>query len=274
MFTVAMSLLTYAACMIMQAFYAFGTAGMARLLGLSVTQITVGLGRPHIRWDWAGTSICICPLPLAAFVNLRDPNADDRAPSEGEEPSLPPGKHLVVALTGPMIHIVLGLALLGVPVMAGDVQWGVRADLPSQPTPCAVPGLVIIDDTATWDGQGRLLRDTAGEFVRRLVTFDSLEDWGALAGIAATAVGMADFGLGSWGIAVGTFFLVVGLWNLTPLPPFNGFHIVHGLWQIVFGAPLTFNLRLKLTYVGFLLLLAVFVRQVYVDYQWIRLAWQ
>jgi len=271
LFTIAIAILTYATCFATQALFAFGSAAVARLLGISVSQITIGFGPALLKRNVVGVLIRIGPIPLSASISMNDPNADASA---AEESNLPPGKLLVLSMIGPSLHVIIGLALLSLCVALNDKQWAVHAGQDASASPCAVPGLVITEEPATWSGQMQLLRDTAGDFFWKLATFESLDGWGALCGVLATAVGMAEFGLPSWAVAMGVMFLVVGVVNFMPLPPMNGFHVVHGIWQLVFGRPITLKVRVNLVFVGFLVYLAILVRLVLIDYHWISSAWQ
>lgn len=271
LFTIAIGILTYATCLTMQVLFAFGSAAGARLLGIAVSQINVGIGPALLQRKWAGVSIRVAAIPISASISMNDPHAD--APA-AEESNLPPGELLVLSMIGPLLHVIVGLALLSLCVALNDKQWVVHAGQDASASPCAVPGLVITEEPATWSGQMQLLRDTAGDFFWRVATFDSMDGWGALIGILATAVAMAEFGLPSWGVAMGVLFLVVGVVNFMPLPPMNGFHVVHGAWQLVFGRPITFKLRVNLVFVGFVVYLAILVRFVLIDYHWISSAWQ
>jgi membrane-associated protease RseP (regulator of RpoE activity) len=267
-----MFVLTFLAFVAVQAIHALATAGLARVVGLPVVAIQIGLGPHLLRWRWGGADFCISPIPLGAAVSFE--NSIAIAPeTDIDQPTLPPAKMLLLSLVGSTFVLACGLLLLAAPIWLGENQWVVREGEAPSVSPCAMPELVVSETKATWDGQFRLISDTAGAFFVRLVTYQDLDGWGAIVGFLATAVSMAHHSLASWLSAIGILFITFGLAQLLPAPPWNGFQFLQAIYGLATGKLFPFKVRLALTYVGVIFAFLVSLRMLAADVRWLYSLW-
>jgi regulator of sigma E protease len=107
------SLATLFALGVLVALHELGHLVAARLLGIDVEQVLLGMGPPLFSWRWGRTRWAVGPVPLGASVRLSGAN-----PHQGGPPpprgflSQPPWRRALVLAAGPIANYLVALALL------------------------------------------------------------------------------------------------------------------------------------------------------------------
>jgi membrane-associated protease RseP (regulator of RpoE activity) len=153
----------------------------ARLVGLVVKKVTIGVGPTFWIWKHNGVEWRFRLLPLAGETNVRQLDEKDESSTEKDAP---PGSYqgatlfgrILLAASGPLAYLVLGTLLLGLAVVLSTPQLLAEpAERPEQP-----PSLAHATERSTWQGQLQLLPETVGRYLARLVTFRAMDGWGGL----------------------------------------------------------------------------------------------
>jgi membrane-associated protease RseP (regulator of RpoE activity) len=197
MLAFAFTLLTYGMIQGITALYVLGQAWLGGRAGIVVEKIGVGLGPTLIRTRIGDWPLLIKALPLGGYTKFkgeREDWMDEPDPIAG----LPfcdasAATKIGIVLIGPFQQLAAGLLLLALPVWVGAGALMATAADDSMVRPCGVPGLAIRDQPATWATQNAMMRDTIVEFIRRLMTFESLEGWGAWFFVTTGLVGVLSF---------------------------------------------------------------------------------
>jgi regulator of sigma E protease len=107
------SLATLFALGVLVALHELGHLLAAKLLGIDVEQVHLGMGPPLFSWKWGRTRWAVGPLPLGASVRLSGAN-----PHQGGPPpprgflSQPPWRRALVLAAGPLANYLVALGLL------------------------------------------------------------------------------------------------------------------------------------------------------------------
>jgi membrane-associated protease RseP (regulator of RpoE activity) len=246
------------------------TATLARRSGIDVEEVSVGVG-PSL-WIWRrGEEVWrLKLLPLGGYTHLRNEEDFEQPQESNESPartyyaaSLP--ARVLMQLIGPGTSLLVGSLLLGLAVLLNSPQLVATAERPGQ-----APGLTHAQEPSSLWGQWCLAADTSGVFFTRLLTFQSLEDWGGLVAFLITAGRTGERSLVDWVTMLGLTGVTLGIWNLMPIPPMNGFHALHLMAAASVGRRrLPDWLYVPLTCAGLLLLLVLSVRACWLDACWL-----
>jgi membrane-associated protease RseP (regulator of RpoE activity) len=269
------------------AVYVITQALVGQAMGTRTREISVGFGPRLAEWTLGkGVVFRIGLFPWGGYTRfLGTLNADDEDYDEmssdvwepiGEEGlstkpfrELSPWRKMLVVCSGPISAIVLGLCFMSPAVLSESRQLTVVPAQQSEVFPCAVGGLRWIDSPTTWEGQFQLFHETAGEFCWRLVTFESLEDWGGYFGFFVTCGSLGELSVDAWITSLGIILLFNGLANLLPIPCLNGCHLLFFLYEALIGKPLGLKIRTVATWFGLIFLLILMGRVCYVDFCWL-----
>lgn len=97
------------------AIHEFGHFIFALLLGLRVERFSIGFGPAIVKWHWGKVEYRISWIPLGGYVSIPDIDPEGTKAIEGEAAAkkerIPPWKEIVVAFAGPMMNIVLAVAI-------------------------------------------------------------------------------------------------------------------------------------------------------------------
>lgn len=247
--------------------YVAAMAAVGRRFGLVLRDASVGVG-PTVWGRRPGSVWKFKPLPLGGYARfLPDHEDGDHAidaavPPPGSMAAAPAWVRLLVVLAGPASNILIGLLLLAGPVFAGAPQLAVVGDAPGE-------WLGHTDEPSSAAGQLRLAADTGGEYARRLVTFESLAGWGGWMAFANTAGRAAAGSLADGATLFGLLAACLGLINLLPVPPLNGFHAVRAGLAAVTGREWFARSIGTLSIPGVLVTLAVNLRVMLLDVRWV-----
>lgn len=268
----------------------FVHAWMALRLGVGVQSVSLGWGPTLYRCQGQGYQFRLALFPFYSetlFATLDRP-VDESLPSESEAPvdqtmlseSETPvtfipyerasaGARLKILASGLSVNVILGLLLIMAPIQfRAPALVAVPAE-ESQFDPCAVPGLAVTAEPTTWASQLGLLRDTAAEFMIRLVTFQSLEQWGGYFGFVVTAGVIGAHSGWAWFSAVGVVLLMLGLLDWLPINVGGGWHFICALYQYLFGQELAESIRMAITTLLFVATLVLLIRMYWIDLRWL-----
>jgi len=249
--------------------YVLAQAWVGSRGGIRVLAIQVGFGPVLFRCKIRGCEVRVSSCPWGGYTQFQGMQPDDLVGGSGNFLHASPWTRMAVCAVGPVTNLFAGLLFLGIPVWRGADQMVVSSPNESGVRPCAVGGLAFLRQPSTWSSQSRLTRDTAGEFMRRIVLFESLDGWGGPVGFLTTSGAIAKVSLAGWLTAQGVLALAMGLWNLLPIPPLNGSQLFFTALGAIFGIRLPERVVLNLTYAGLFLVLAVFFRILYIDVVWV-----
>jgi regulator of sigma E protease len=130
-------------------------------------------------------------------------------------------------------------------------------------------GLVLSDEAASWSGHLQFVKRTSAKYCIRALTFQSLEDWGGLAGFFVTAGSVATVSFFGWVIMITVLALTNGVCNLLPIPNSNGGHLVFLAFEVLAKRRVSLRLQEILFSVGLLYTLVVFLRVAWADVVWL-----
>ena len=120
----------------------FGHFAAAKYFGVRVEQFAIGFGKRLLGFRRGDTEYRINILPLGGYVKMSGENPmDDRTGDPGEFLSHPRWQRFVIAVAGPVMNIMLAIALLTVVYM-------VRYEYPAVLDEPAVVGWVNADTPA------------------------------------------------------------------------------------------------------------------------------
>jgi membrane-associated protease RseP (regulator of RpoE activity) len=258
-------------CQAVVAAYQFAQAAVGTAFGIRLREVSVGVGPTLFRRTFGAWRFRLGALPLGGYTTFKgqdDADASGWETAAGRFQDAAALGQMLTVLSGPLVPLILGLVLLGLPVWASAPQLAVTLPDGSIVRPCAVGGLTLRDEPSTAEGQWRLFRETFIEFALRTVTFRSLEGWGGYVGFFVTCGTAGAVSTWAWLTSLGVVFMGLGLVNLLPIPTLNGFLLVIALCR-AFGRPLPDGPRLQLTYLGLLVVLVVCVRVWWIDLRWL-----
>lgn len=257
----------------------------ARAAGIQVEELSVGFGPLLVQRQVGSWMLSYRWFPWGAFAKFANEEEDDEKPVQvyhletGETVTRSLSFHeasiaarIAVVLSAPLVHILVGLLLLAIPVL---VEAPALQRVPAEESavhPWAMGGLALQPQATTWDSQYRLFCDTALEFAYLLVTFQSLQGWGAQFGFFITCGPLGTLSVWALLTSLGIVALANGLGNLLPIPTYNGFNFLLLILEAFTGSKL-FG-RGPVTAAHFLGLFAglvYLVRFVWIDIRWL---WQ
>lgn len=272
LFIVGAVLVVHAATLVYVLLQAWVGAGA----GIQVKELDVGFGPALLRSKIADVPLVIRLIPGGGFTKFKEPEdrENDRETSHengsnGYFKDASPIVRMVIVVVGPLSQILLGLLMLGAPVLAGTSQLRVVPREESAVRPSAVGGLALANTPSTWPGQLHLFQETLLEFSIRLVTFQSLEGWGGYVGMFITSGLVGELSAWAWLTCMGAVVLLFGLWNLAPIPVFNGFHFLTFVYEALVGRPLPLGFLASAHYLGLLTFFILFIRSVWIDVRWL-----
>lgn len=180
-----------------------------------------------------------------------------------------PAVQLVVSGSGLAVSIVVGLLLIMVPILFVAPALVAVPAHKSTVHPCAVPGLTLADQPTSWASQAALMRDTAIEFTIRLVTFESLAEWGGPFSFLVTAGAVGQVSGSAWFSAVGVVVLWIGILQLTPVDSGGGRMLWAALIRCMSGGRSFQTLSCILVVTLLLVSLVLVVRMYWIDFRWL-----
>lgn len=266
--------LAYIECYSLQTIYALIIAPLARRLGIVVEQVEIGWGptlyshqRANEVWKWK-------LIPITASVKLRTSKEANswqvRNLLPGSYEAASAGRRLVMHAAAPLAQIILGLALLGVAVVCGGDQLVAPMVFDKSLRPTEAPSLTFENRASTWEGQSRLAEDTIWYYCWRLITPREFDGWGGPVALLVTAGRVGASSILGWVTLIGLVSMVLGGFNLLPIPPLNGFHILRILASVVAGNRSCSDETITSIYkYGLLFLLLLFVRMIWLDAEWV-----
>lgn len=249
-----------------------GTALVARWLGITVTEVAIGAGPTLYTWRWREEVWKLKPIPMGGhtqFLGMGETeeceDMDDPLPGSYRHASAT--GRLLLLLVIPCSTLFLGLLLLGVPV------WVESSQLVAVAGNVGPPELAHNASLSSWQGQLQFAGDTAGVYLIKLATFQSLGGWGGLISFLITSAAIGSESWLDWITLMGIWGVATGLVNLTPISPMNGARIVHLLViQIVLGRPWIEQYSFPLFSLPGLVLLYILIllgRSVWLDFWWL-----
>ncbi len=250
--------------------YVFTQAALGRAFGLAVREISVGFGPRLFRRTINGCDYKLGLIPYGGYTKFLTEDDRDRPlelPRGKRFDEAPAAVRAVVCGSGPVVNLVFGLMLLGLPVGAGGERLRVTTPEEANISPRAVPGLAVDPGPASWESQARLFRGTGLEYLIRIATIRSLAGWGGHFGAFVTCGALGAHSPWTWVSAVGAVILLNGVVNLLPIPALNGFLVVWNLAEAVLGK-LPERLKFWLTMPGLLVVLLALGRTVWADITW------
>ena len=273
--TFAYAFLSLAVALAATAVYVLVQAWVASALGILVEQVQVGFGPTlwqrkigHTLYRWA-------LWPLGGFTKFRGLDDD-----ELQRPPLPEGfvrfqeasplGRLAVALSGPMSNLVIGMAVLMIPVYTSDSHLAVGENKSQLLRPSAIPGLTQSEGKPSIESQLRLARDSGGEFLLRTCTLRSLSGWGGILAFFYTTGVAGTASLQAWTSLAGVMLVTLGLGNLLPIPCLNGWQALEFIYELILRQPVPTTISVWSRIVGLLILVTGCpFRWVLLDAQWI-----
>ena len=268
------ALLTFALYLLLTFVYHWSMAWLAHRWGIAVELVRVGFGKRLCGWQgrhWAYEVGVLLWGGFTKFKGEEQPAEADQEPpvAAGSFQTAAAGRRLGVALTGPAVLIAIGLVCLALPVEAGDTRLMATTPDKGRVKPSALGGLLIEDGRPSWSDQWHLVQDTTGEFLYRLVTFQSLEGWGVWFGGCVTAGAVAEQSTWSWVSLMGALALFLGVMNLVPVPGLNGFHAFAHSYAWLRGRELPEAVWAGGALIGMLFLMTVLLRCLALDAAWV-----
>jgi membrane-associated protease RseP (regulator of RpoE activity) len=259
--------------MFVQAVYVLAIDFAARAFRITPCEVKVGFGKSLCSFKVGATVYALGWVPLGGYTKFL--NEDDKD-SAGIDPRLEPGRFLAsspfvrmsVMMAGPLSSLLLGLILLGVPVMTESNQLALTTQEKSIIQPCSFTGLTVLPQPSTWEGQWQFFRDTWLDLIRRLFLFESLDGRAYLVGFFVTSGLAAEISVSAWMTMMASLALFNGVFNLLPLPVLNGGHLVFLLIESLIGRARE-SVLVGSMYIGLLFVLVMFGRLVWADCVWV-----
>lgn len=206
----------------------------ARLYGVKVDTFAIGFGSTLFsRTNKHGTEFALKAIPLGGYVSMDEKHVED----------LPAGKRIVISLAGPAANII-PLVILALIVLGPDKLWAITQFL-GWAYAVTIQSVV---ELALWP------------FTTLLgITPDSVNDVVGPIGIADVAYQETnENGMMKTGIVLFLAMSIgVGLFNLMPIPPLDGGHVLLAGIEKVYGKEASEKIRTRLATIGTLLVLWV-----------------
>jgi membrane-associated protease RseP (regulator of RpoE activity) len=274
MTTVVFAVLTLAVMMALNFTYCWSMAWLGNRVGIAIDVVSVGLGKPIVRWQGARWPYQIGWIPLGGYTKFRgEVEAPQSIHNAGQSEvgfnTVPALYRRTIVLTGPLVVVVIGLGVLALPVAAEAPALIATTPEDAQVKPSGIGDLKVAPAPVTWDAQFRLFRDTAGNYVYRLLTFQSLEGWSGPVGGCITCGIVAEQSIWCWVSLLGVLGVLLGVMNLLPIPAMNGFHAIGALGAAITGRRAPENVQVAMQLVGVLFTIVIGVRCLALDAVWV-----
>jgi membrane-associated protease RseP (regulator of RpoE activity) len=285
---------------VMTALYCLTMALVGRAAGISVERCAVGIGPTVSRLTIRGIPIVVKPIPFSGRTKFRDRGddapftsvggnlmADDAAqssdrvqfdqatvdsqrdvnsPDSFQAASYP--VRVAVLLSGPLTSILLGLVLLALPVWAKAEKRLARFGGGELIEPSGVPDLRLETSPPSDTTQLQAVRQTAGDYFTRMISFRPLEGWGGYVACVVTSAVIASQSPWGWITCMGIVALSNGCLSLLPIPLLNGGRLVLETVGAVF-APVGERAFTRLSMIGLALILMAIGRMIWLDVTWL-----
>lgn len=253
---------------------------LAVRVGIELREVQLGFGPTLLRRRFGTWTLRLCLLPIGGSTQFKGFGAaeDDAAVDEdaaADEKSS--GRfdrasglvQLIIVLSGPLLVLAMGVVLVALPILARAPTLTVTDVEESQIRPCAFGGLAIRADPATVDAQVALFRDSLLEGTWRLVSFQSLDNWGGYTAFLITCGKVGEQSDWAWVSLLGVMYVWLGLINLVPLPTLNGFHACCAIYKMFTGRMVGERPRMALVLPALLVIFVWGTRFLYIDARWI-----
>ena len=258
-----------------QAIYVLLMAWVGRGIGLTIQNVEVGYGPTLWKGRVFGFPFRYALIPLGGFTkfagrdDLRPWNSDEKDDGGLALEDAPWTSFFAVVLVGPLSSVAIGLMLLAAPVVLGGPRLMVGND-GTKVLPTALPDLTINNAAPTVNSQRDFFHASGFEFLRRIILFRPMRNWGGPVGFVLTAGFVGKQSFSTWLTLVGTSILAAGLANLLPFPMLNGWHAFHAVLKGVSGWEIPGSVNGWLMLAGMLYLLVVLgARLVLLDVVWL-----
>ncbi len=270
---IAFGLATLFLQLVAHAIYCLSIALVARGFGVQVFNVGIGIGRNLFEKKIGSINFRFGWILLGGSVSLareaENESSDHvRKPEPGDYDAASLPIRIVILLAGPLSCLLIGLILLGCPVLLGSKQLAVTTPENSIVHPCSLAGLIQLSEPTGWEGQWTFFRDTWVECLLKLFTFESLEGYGYTIGYYFTSGLIAEKSVAAWFTMVAGLFLINGIMNLLPIPLLNGGRILLLLIEATvrpFGA----RLMIILKWLGLIFNLTCILRLFSTDFIWL-----
>jgi len=263
----AFFLLNYLTFWLIQFIFSYSTAICARALGVPVKLVSVGFGKLfEIKGQRCRYTFGWCPLSASvSFGEIDEIVNDDEIKPVGT-----PFQRSLLALVGSLSILLIGVILLVIPVIAKSSQVSSVPLAFSQIIPSSLGGLAIQNNPSTIEGQMQFIEQTLGQYLYRIVTFESLEGLGGFMSALLTGSHLALHGWQFWITFVGLMATSGGLVNLLPIPVLNGFAFLTSVFEWLTGLRLPNSVMTPLLYCGLVVNVFVMIRLLLLDFAWLR----
>lgn len=242
--------------------------------GAHVERISLGIGPVVFTRLIKDTEWCLSGLPLGGYTkfygqDLDFPEAqllpDGSSHKPFQEISAP--SRLLVFVIGPISSLLVGCAMMGLPVVFGTCQ--LTADGTGQQiAPVSVHSIGIVPDVSTVEGQCAFVHGTFFAFWTNPVTAIRSGEWGGpVSWIYTTAIVSAQDPTG-WLTCTGLFIAVMGLMNFVPMPSLNGGHVVFLFFESI-GLGASERVIQRSHMIGLLVVLCAYLVFVSLDLRWL-----
>ena len=250
---------------------------VGRQVGATPVEIAIGFGPTLHKFRRNGILYRLNPLPTSAYTRFFGED-DAPPPTQGDFADqaiplerVPAYGRLLMLGVGPLSCMLFGAFLIGIPVVARQPQ--LYRD-PAGVTDFArsgVPGLKQADRPASWPGQMELLDGTVFDFFRAFAAPRTLRSWGGFGAAVVTTATAVESAWGHLFSCMGVVILAMGVINLIPLPPLNGFNACCTFLEFVIGRPLPHQPKTFLLYAGTYAILLGMLVVLYLDLNWFGL---
>jgi membrane-associated protease RseP (regulator of RpoE activity) len=251
------------------AIYVLAQAFVGIAGGIKVKAISVGFGPVLFNRRVRGCEVRLSACPWGGYTQFHGWEPDESEDQAGSYRLASPWTRMAICAIGPITNLTAGLVFLAIPIQRSADQLVATSAADSTVRLCAVEGLAFLPQPSTWESQFRMARETAGEFARRVVLFKSLAGWGGPVGFIVTSGAIARDSVMGWLTAQGVLFVTMGLFNLLPLPPLNGFQFLVNTCEAIIDRKPSERVVVFLTYLGIFICLVLMGRVLYVDVVWI-----
>lgn len=243
---------------------------VGRLLGATIEQMSLGIGPVLYSRRLNGTEWCISGIPLGGYTKFFGHDATDQ-PSL-DETQLRFDQTSVVGrmflhLVGPLSNGLLGVLLMGIPVLMEARQAVVDPAAETLVASASIPHLGLASEKSSIEGQRQFFRATFVEYWRGWHMLDG-DSWGGLFSSFVTCGLAGTYDLFAWMTCTGVILIGIMIMNLLPVPILNGGHFIILLPQL-FGLRMPDSVVQKLHVVGIFFVLGLMINVCISDVKWI-----
>lgn len=272
------AVLTLLGFLLITAVYVVTQAVVGSAVGARVEVIALGTGPVLYEFTRRGITYRLNWIPTGGYTKFfgHGEELDDEASSAANNPNfedLPPHRRIVILLSGPISNLVLGIILLGLPVVWQSRQLAVDPQALTPIAPSAVPNLGLQQQAATWHGQFKLFDEACLGFFRAVLQWKVQGSWGAYVGFLITSGAVVSQDLGGWFTSLGVISLFLCGFNLAPFPALNGGHTLFAVGEY-FDKDIMRRLKLTLTIPAVLILWLAYLLMIWIDFCWCLAQWK